>query len=586
VSTTIEKKIDSAPQVNHRARRSVPPHRLLRLCVAVGLATGALATQAQTVPNIGDALRQSQPPPVPAPQAPALPAIGGAALEPPLLQLPGGGATVHVARYAIVGNRVIDTPTLQAAVTADRDKDLTLTQIEAVATKLTRLYRAAGYFVARAYVPQQQVDGGVVTLRVVEGNYGRFVLSNHSRVNDRTVQALLDDIKDRDIVSLDTLERAMLNINDTPGVEVTRADVMPGEKTGTSDFAVATEPTPSTDGFVMLDNYGSRYTGKDRVSFNFDWNSPTGSGDRLNLSGLTTNDTGLSSGRIGYSGLLAANGTRGEIALSQTHYALGGIYSALNAVGSARSVELEGTTPLKRTRENSLEGDLGFAYRDLVDDVRTTDTRTAKTSVSVHAGLTARVDNRLLGFDGQSVSNATIEAGYLTFHDPIAQTLDAEGADTQGRYSKIDAYTTRASLLPADLTLTTGIHGQLVLGNKSLDGSEKMSVSGVSGVAAFLSNELTGDDALLGHIDLAHPLPISGAIQCSASTFTDFGMAHQDSETGVATHRQLSDIGVGLTAAGKGALAKFQIAHAMSGGPAQSEPTPNYKILVQVGWIF
>jgi hypothetical protein len=61
------------------------------------------------------------------------------------------------------------------------------------------------------------------TIRVVEGNDGRFILDK-SLVRDDIVQGLLDDIKDCDIVSLDTLERAMLIINDTPGVTVTRAD--------------------------------------------------------------------------------------------------------------------------------------------------------------------------------------------------------------------------------------------------------------------------------------------------------------------------------------------------------------------------
>ena len=64
------------------------------------------------------------------------------------------------------------------------------------------------------------------------------------------------------IAGLDTLERAMLIINDTPGSQVVRADVMPGTAVGTSDFAVGTAADPEHEGFVLLDNHGTKATGK------------------------------------------------------------------------------------------------------------------------------------------------------------------------------------------------------------------------------------------------------------------------------------------------------------------------------------
>jgi hemolysin activation/secretion protein len=110
---------------------------------------------------------------------------------------------------------------------------------------------------------------------------------------------------------------------------------MPGEKVGTSDFAVDTKATARYNGYLMLDNYGSVYTGKNRMSFNVDDNSITGRGDKLSVSGLGTEGTGLLNGRVGYSLPLASNGLRGEIAYSHTRYQLGGSYALLNANGTA-----------------------------------------------------------------------------------------------------------------------------------------------------------------------------------------------------------------------------------------------------------
>lgn len=564
-------------------------HHKLRystLITALGLGLSTLAAHAQAVPDIGEALRQSRPAAPPTVPQPALPAIGGAPTEPPMAALPGGSATVQVNEIAVVGNRVIDSATLLSLVQPDQGKALSLAQLDEIATRITRYYRAQGYFVTRAYVPAQELVGGKVTLRVVEGNYGRFILDNKSLVRDSVVQGLLDDIKDSDIVSLDTLERAMLIINDTPGVQVVRADVMPGQKVGTSDFAVGTAATAPYNGYVLLDNHGSVYTGKERLSFSADWNSPSGRGDRLSASGMVTRSSGLLNGRLGYSSLVAPNGTRAEVALSRTQYELGDIYAALGATGTASSVELNLTTPLKRTREQSVEGGLGAAYRDLKDEVGATSTVTGKKTTSLNASVSARTEHRLFGFDGLTQAGAVVTLGQLRFGDSASAALDAAGTNTQGHYAKLSLSLVRATLLPAQFSLTTSAKAQWSLNRKNLDGSERMSVSGVGGVSAYPSGELSGDNAALVRAELARPVPLSGAVRLSASVFADYGWAKAAQPLAGAGGRKLGDVGVGLAANMAGGLLKLQLAHRVSGGEPTSEAAARTRVLLQGGWVF
>ncbi|WP_200379364.1 ShlB/FhaC/HecB family hemolysin secretion/activation protein [Rubrivivax gelatinosus] len=559
------------------------------LSLALGMAFAALGAQAQQappVPNIGDALRQVQPPVLPAPKAAPLPTVGGTAIEPPMLALPGSGPGVRVDSFAIVGNSVVDSAVLLALVQPDQGKTLSLAELELIATRITRYYRSAGYFVARAYIPAQEVAAGTLTIRVVEGNYGRFILANRSRVRDDIVQGLLDDIKDRDIVSLDTLERAMLVINDTPGVTVVRADVMPGEAVGTSDFAIGTEATPAYGGYALLDNYGSAYTGKQRLSFNADWNSPSGRGDRLSVSGMATRHSGLLNGRLGYSGLLDTDGTRGELALSRTRYQLGSTYAALDASGTADALEFNLTRPVKRTRGASIEAGLSLAYKSLKDEVASTSTRTRKKAATASASVSARNEQVLFGFDGLTQASAALTIGRLRFDDATAAALDAAGAGTQGSFAKLNLQVTRATALPGQFALTTSARAQLALNDKNLDGSERMSVSGFSGVIAYPSGELSGDHAALLHLDLAHPLPPAGTLQMSASAFADIGWARTANPLPGAASRSLSDVGVGLTANAAGGLVRLQLAQRVSGGAPTSEPASRLRVLLQGGWVF
>jgi len=585
-------------------------HRFIRLRPVAAAAafsvllTGALGAHAQTSPptsppavppTIGDVLRDARPQGVPQPPVAPVPRLGGVAIEPPMQALPGGGAQVPVSAFQIVGNRVIDTATLAALLKDDAGKSYDLAGLETIAAKITRLYRSQGYFVARAYVPAQELQGGSLTLRVVEGNYGQFVLSNKSIVRDGVVQGLLDDIKDRDIVSLDTLERAMLIINDTPGVKVVRADVMPGQAVGTSDFAIGTEATPAYNGYVLADNHGSRYTGRNRLSANVDWNSPTGRGDRLSASGMLSERSGLINGRLAYSGLIRTDGTRAEVAAARTRYELGGTYAALNATGTADALELNLSTPLKRTRNRSIEATLGLAHKALRDEVAATTTVTRKTATAVTAGINLKAEEALFGLDGLTTAGAAVTAGQLDFKDAAAKALDAAGTRTQGSYAKLAFNAARVSLLPQRFNLTTQLRVQVALSNKNLDGSERMSVSGPSAVAGYAAGELSGDHAALLRVELARLLPASllqaAGVQLSATAFTDYGWAKaaraQASTPAGGQARALADIGVGLNASlPYGGFVRLAVAHRISGGEPTSEPTPRTKAWLQAGITF
>lgn len=551
----------------------------------------AAAVQAQTVPNIGDALRQVPAVPAQTKPAAALPQLGGATLEPPMQQLSSTGPSIEVKRFEFVGNREIGSDALLAQVAQDVGKSYTLVELEALASRLTRYYRTKGYFVARVYIPQQEVVDGVLKLRAVEGNYGKFILDNKSLVRDSIVQGMLDDVKKYDIVSLDTLERAMLIINDTPGSQVARADVMPGDAVGTSDFAVGTVADPKHEGFVLFDNHGTKATGKNRMSFNWDWNSPTGSGDRLNVSGLASENSGLKNGRVAYSTSLAPDGWRGEMGIGRTQYQVSpSIFRsdpAPNVTGTADIYELGLTYPIRRIRAQTIELALGFTHKrleDIVDSGPNARLVTPKRSDSLSAAINLRDEGYLWGFDGLTQANIGVVLGQLRIEgDALAGDQAANGPQTNGRFEKLNASLSRVSLLPQQFSLTGSLKMQHSL-NKNLDGTERMGVAGVGGVMAYPSAELAGTNAYLARLELARPLPVFEEMVSQWSVFANWGKAQLlKSET----YRSLKDVGIGWTARHtSGLLIKTYLAHRVDALPAQSESTPRNKFWIQAGYIF
>lgn len=561
----------------------------MKLSYLAGVAVFALAsgaTRAAPQDN-GSVLRQAQQAPAAAQQSrQVLPAIQGEpALEPPMTSSPRT-PRVEVRAFAVEGNHAIGTAPLLALVSDATGRSYTVAGLNAIAGRITHFYRAKGYLVARAYIPAQEVTGGTVKIRVVEGRYGQFHLRNRSLVRDPVVQGVLEQAKQQGVVSAASIERALLILDDTPGVHVVRADVMPGSQEGTSDFAVETAATPRVDGYASLDNYGSRYTGYDRLGFNLDINSLAGVGDKLSLSGMTTNDGHLLNGRVDYSSLMAPNGLRGDVAVFDTTYQLGGRFSSLDATGNAKGADLGLSYPLRQTETQTIEANLSGSYENLHDDVQQSSTRSPRTLLSLTAGVSLHDTSPLFGIPGEAQGSVSVETGDVRITDPEARALDAGGAQTDGGFSKFIAQLSRANQLPASFTLTTSLQWQRVLNNKGLDSSEQMAVSGWTGVMAYPPEEVIGDNAFVMRGSLAHPLFSVGNVQGSGSVFSDYGDASDVHPLADEPTRHLSDVGLGFTVRYLGATLVATVAHRLNGGDPQSESYSRNKLLVQGVWAF
>jgi hemolysin activation/secretion protein len=48
-------------------------------------------------------------------------------------------------------------------------KNISLNDVWEIAMNITKLYRSKGYFLSRAYIPAQEIDGGIVAIAIVEG---------------------------------------------------------------------------------------------------------------------------------------------------------------------------------------------------------------------------------------------------------------------------------------------------------------------------------------------------------------------------------------------------------------------------------
>jgi hemolysin activation/secretion protein len=95
-------------------------------------------------------------------------------------------------------------------------KTIKLSEVWGIAEKITAFYREKGYFLSRAYIPQQEIADGVINIKVVEGYIGKVVLDD-PMANKSLVKDLISQITAEKPITAEKLEEIVLRLNDLPG---------------------------------------------------------------------------------------------------------------------------------------------------------------------------------------------------------------------------------------------------------------------------------------------------------------------------------------------------------------------------------
>lgn len=473
-----------------------------------------------------------------------------------------GGPALQVSGFAFEGNTAIATAELQALLADLPGRQLSLGELRAAAARITQLYRERGYALARAYLPAQTIENGVVTIAVLEGRYGSIEVDSTANVRGAAL-APLARLQPGEVVRAESLEQALLLLQDTPGLQV-KGVLSPGAAVGTSDLQVQLQPGQRLTGMIGLDNHGNRYTGEYRLNGHVAFNNPLGLGDQLSLRLLGSNERQLY-GRVAYQLPVGPWATQVGAAYSDMDYELGRNFEALDATGRARIASVFALQPLLRTRDASLYLQLQYEDKRLRDEIRLFSTLSKKHSQVASITLSGNASDGWLG-GAMSAFSLGWSRGDLNIKDAAERTLDAATARTEGQFHKLNASVVRLQQLAGPWSLYAQAQGQLANGN--LDSSEKMTLGGANGVRAYPQGEAAGDEGWLGSVELRYSLNTYWQL----AGFVDHGQVRMNKRPWQAgrNHRSLSGAGVGINWSQGGWSARTALAWRLGNAEAES----------------
>jgi hemolysin activation/secretion protein len=485
---------------------------------------------------------------------------------------------VNVSGFSFAGNSALSQETLQFALADWSGKALSFGDLIQAVEKVEATYRAAGYFLAQAYLPPQKIKDGIIEIAIAEGRLGETRIEGESRVSADVLFGYLDRLPKGEAITLPVLERQILLINELAGGRAA-LDMQAGDIPGTTDLVLAQKTEDALSGRIELNNHGSPSTGEKRISANLIANSPLALGDRFIGTALTTDTGKIRSYNLRYELPVGGDGWRLTAGASRAEYSLGGAFAAMGASGTADSWRMGAAYPLIRSRDANLRLQIEADQTALVDSFRATDTMLDKKSRGFTFTVNGDSNDDYLG-GGASRLDLTLRVAELRLGATAAE-LDANG--TNGGFSKFSLAAQRQQTLSPEFSLQAQVSAQIA--GKNLDSSEKLSLGGPTSLAGYANGEAAGDEGLQARLALRWQARADLAL----TVFADYARLRLNRNplpTVTTNHKRLTDAGIGADwMVGNGITASAILAWAgkEAPGPADNDK-PRLWLSFGYGW--
>jgi len=472
--------------------------RSLRLAATMLLCSVFSAPQALTQPSSvqpGTIERGEQQPPTPKASSDiAIPEVTAPAPD-------GSFDAIKLTLKDIVieGNAAIDEATLKAEFAGLIGREVTLSKVFAGAQAVTKLYADRGYALCLAYLPAQDIEGGVVRVRVVEGYIEAVEVAADDAKLARVVGAYGEPITASRPLRTAVLERYLLLANDLPGVRV-RSVVDKGSGAPGAMKLILRVERREWDASLSVDNRGTRALGPERGRIDLAGNGLVSARERLSFTymrGIDNDELDYLAGAFAMT--LNAEGTVFSVDASNTNSVPG--TDDLAAIEFQTRGLVAGAKvfhPVVRSRAMNLFGEIGFTYKDLQGDILglpNSDDRLSVASFALHHDL---VD----GWDGISAIDLTVSQGLdlLDATDKNDPFPSRAGADAT--FTRIELSASRAQSLDHGFELYAALSAQYA--DSALLSSEQCGYGGARFGRAFDAFEIAGDHCAMAQAELRH----------------------------------------------------------------------------------
>ena len=269
--------------------------------------------------------------------------------------------TITVNSFEIVGSSVFSQQELQKVARPFVGRPLSFSELFQVRSAITKLYTDNGYINSGAYIPEQEINSGKLTVQILEGGLEEINITGTKRLDPDYVRKRLEIAAGKP-VNVDSLLEALQMLRLDPLIENISAELSAGIRPGTSLLDIEIEEADAFTVSTTFDNARSPSVGTDRRSIGLTHENLLGFGDRFNFQ--YTNTDGSDGFDFAYTfPINARNGQLGFRYGTNSNDVIEAPFTALDIESESRYYELNFRQPIIQKPNTELS--LGLAFSRL-----------------------------------------------------------------------------------------------------------------------------------------------------------------------------------------------------------------------------
>ncbi|VEP14247.1 Hemolysin activation/secretion protein [Hyella patelloides LEGE 07179] len=461
---------------------------------------------------------------------------------------------ITVESFEVVGSSVFSEEELSAILAEYQNRPLSLSELYQARSAITKLYTDKGYVNSGAYIPPQELEGGKVTISILEGKLEAINVTGTKRLDSDYIRARIEKNAGTP-VNVESLLEALQMLRIDPLVKNVSAELSAGISPGTSLLEVAIEEADPFKITTRFDNKRSPSVGTNRRGVGFVHSNLLGFGDRITFD--YTNTEGSDSIDTSYTlPLNASNGTFRVAYGTSSNEVIEEPFTALDIESESEYYELGIRQPLIGTPEEELALGLSFSFQE-------SNTRLLDTPFRLSNGASADGETKIgaLRFFQEYVNRDDTKV--LALRSQFSVGLDVFGA-TQNVDGIPDStfFSWRGQsqwVRRLDEDFLFLLRGDIQLSSTELVPLEQFRVGGFDSVRGYRQDFALGDNGLFASAEIRIPLfhlrKIDGVVQLTP--FIDMGTIWNSDDLEI-DNDFLASIGIGLNfSAGNGFNARL-----------------------------
>ena len=140
----------------------------------------------------------------------------------------------EITRFEVEGDTLLGPQRVRAAVTGFTGKARDFSAVEHAMAALESAYHKHGYGLVKVILPEQELNGGVVHLKVVETRIGKVRVTGNSTHSAANIRRSLPDVTPNAIPNTEAISAEPRMANENPSKKV-NLELQTGEQPGVID---------------------------------------------------------------------------------------------------------------------------------------------------------------------------------------------------------------------------------------------------------------------------------------------------------------------------------------------------------------